>query len=209
MAYSLRIYNINWDVVDTQEYDTDLDSLINPTVLQEALVMQRANQRVTIAHTKTRWEVSWSGKKLYKQKWTWSARVWDKRSPIRRKWWIVFGPRNDRNYHKDMNKKTKRLALISSIAIKLKDDRILALDSYVSDSIKTQHVVSIMRSLGLLWYKTLFVIPEWSTHMAKSIRNIDRASYVWSHYLNPYDVINAQKIVFIESTADIVKWLWK
>lgn len=49
-----------------------------------------------------------------------------------------------------MNKKTKRLALISSIAIKLKDDRILALDSYVSDSIKTQHVVSIMRSLGLL-----------------------------------------------------------
>lgn len=209
MAYSLRIYNINWDVVDTQEYDTDLDSLINPTVLQEALVMQRANQRVTIAHTKTRWEVSWSGKKLYKQKWTWSARVWDKRSPIRRKWWIVFGPRNDRNYHKDMNKKTKRLALISSIAIKLKDDRILALDSYVSDSIKTQHVISIMRSLGLLWYKTLFVIPEWSTHMAKSIRNIDRASYVWSHYLNPYDVINAQKIVFIESTADIVKWLWK
>jgi ribosomal protein L4 len=54
MAYSLNIYDIKGKVVDTHQYDVDLDSLINKTVLQEALVMQRANQRVVIAHTKTR-----------------------------------------------------------------------------------------------------------------------------------------------------------
>jgi large subunit ribosomal protein L4 len=106
-----------------------------------------------------------------------------------------------------MNKKTKKIALISSLALKLKDDRILGLKSYASESIKTSHVTSIIRSIGLQSQKTLFVIPEGAMHMAKSIRNIEKASYVRSNYLNPYDIINAQKIVFVEGTVDAMQTL--
>jgi large subunit ribosomal protein L4 len=72
-------------LLSTETLQCDPEGLINPGLVQQFLVMQRANARIAIAHTKTRGEVAGSGRKLYKQKGTGNARVGDKKSPIRRK----------------------------------------------------------------------------------------------------------------------------
>ncbi|NOZ43822.1 MAG: 50S ribosomal protein L4 [bacterium] len=99
---------------------------MNKSLIHEYYLLQMANARIAIAHTKTRAEVKGSGKKLYKQKGTGSARVGDKRSPIRRKGGVVFGPRKERNYTKDMPKKARKLALYGILSLRAKDGAILA-----------------------------------------------------------------------------------
>jgi len=87
MTYSVDIYNTKGKVVDTIALDASLfaDDKVNKNLIHEYYLLQQANARLPIAHTKTRSEVQGSGKKLFKQKGTGNARPGDLRSPVRRK----------------------------------------------------------------------------------------------------------------------------
>lgn len=208
MSSVVTIYDIQGNVSSTLDLSIPSDFVPNMSLIHEAIIMQRSNARIPIAHTKTRAEVSGSGKKLYKQKWTGSARVWDKRSPIRRKWWVAFGPRNDRNYYKSMNKKMKKHALLSALFVYIQQHNISWLNEYPYTVPKTKNIVWLLNNLSLSSVKTLFVLPFWSTHIAKSIRNIPSSSYVWDTYLNPYDIMNNRKIVFVEWAVNTLSILF-
>jgi len=95
MAYSIDIYDKSGKKVSKFDLDATLfcDEIINEPLIHELYLLQMGNARKNIAKVKGRWEVHWSWRKLYKQKWTWNARVWDKNSPIRKWWWVAFGPR--------------------------------------------------------------------------------------------------------------------
>jgi large subunit ribosomal protein L4 len=86
MSYSIAIHDNKGKVVETVSLNEAIfaDANINDSLIHEFYVLQQANARIPYAHTKTRAEVAGSGRKLYKQKGTGSARVGDAQSPIRK-----------------------------------------------------------------------------------------------------------------------------
>ncbi len=199
MGYSVDVYNTEGKVVSKVELNANLfaDEKINKTLIQEYLLLQQANGRVAIADTKDRSEVSGSGKKLYRQKGTGNGRVWDKNSPLRRHGWIAFGPTSARNFEKMMTKKARKVAMNGIITMKAKDSAIcgLALDKMEP---KTKEAASIIERIGLSNQKVLLVLDAKNEGIEKSFRNIAKVKYILVDYLNPRDVLNADKVVFLE-----------
>ena len=199
MGYSVDVYNTEGKVVSKVELNANLfaDEKINKTLIQEYLLLQQANGRVAIADTKDRSEVSGSGKKLYRQKGTGNGRVWDKNSPLRRHGWIAFGPTSARNFEKMMTKKARKAAMNGIITMKAKDSAIcgLALDKMEP---KTKEAASIIERIGLSNQKVLLVLDAKNEGIEKSFRNIAKVKYILVDYLNPRDVLHADKVVFLE-----------
>lgn len=199
MGYSVDVYNTEGKVVSKIDLNSDIfsDEKVNKTLIQEFLLLQQANGRVAIANTKDRSEVSGSGRKLYRQKWTGNGRVWDKNSPLRRHGWVAFGPTSARNFEKAMTKKSRKLAMNWIITLKAQEDALcgLALDKMET---KTKDAVVILQKLWLTNQKILLVLDAKNEWIEKSFRNIAKVKYILVDYLNPRDVLHADKVVFLE-----------
>src|SRR3990167_1904920 len=91
---------------------TLFEAAINQGLMHQAVVMQQSNRRRPIAHAKNRGEVIGSTKKMFAQKGTGRARRGPLRSPLLRGGGKAFGPRSNRNYHKDMPKTMRRGAVV-------------------------------------------------------------------------------------------------
>lgn len=204
MVYSVDIYNKEWKVVSKIQLNesTFSDFPVNPNLLHEYYLYQTSNARASIANTKTRWEVAWSNKKLFKQKWTWNARAWEKRSPIRKWWWVAFGPRTAKNYTKFMNKKARNLAINWLISLKAKDNAILWLDAFGSKEMKTKNAVSVLKNIGIENNKVLFVMDKRDEIAEKSFKNLENVKYILVDYINPYDLMYYNKILFLQSALE-------
>lgn len=197
MAYTIQFYTTTW----VKEHTVDLDSTIfdpeqiNLTLVQEFVQLQRANRRQSPAHTKDRWEVNFSNRKLFKQKWTWQARPGNLKSPLRKQWWAVFGPKNLTNWTKKMTQKSRRRALLSCLLIKLRDDTVVWLTSY-DLGIKTKLAVKTLESLQTSSH-TLVIIDTKNPVIEKSFANIPHVKTITANYLNPLDVLHAKNLIFV------------
>jgi large subunit ribosomal protein L4 len=199
MSYSVTVYDNKWKSISNISLDDTIfsQSAINSDLLQEYVIMHLANQRVAIAHTKTRWEVAWSGKKLYRQKGKWHARVGDAWSPIRRKWWVAFWPRNTRNFSKDMNSKMKQKALLTSFILQADQNAIYWLQSFNLSSYSSKNANLVLKSLPCWSQKTLVILDTENSFEKKSIRNIPSVIFTHVSRLNAYDVMNAKHVLFV------------
>lgn len=204
MVYKIDVYSAAWKKVKERELNAQIfdDSNVNEWLIHEFVLMQLSNARNPIAHTKTRWEVNLSWKKLYRQKGTGRARVWDAWSPIRRHWWVAFWPRNNANFQKDMPKMMRRKALLWSLILKVRDWEVVCLDKYPFDEIKTKNAVSTLSNLWLSEQKVLLVVPTLEDNVVKSFRNIENLKYLSVDYVNPYDLLTYKKVVFLEEAFD-------
>ncbi len=204
MTYSVDIYNAKGKVVETLWLDSSLfsDDKINKNLIHEYYLLQKANARLPIAHTKTRSEVQWSGRKLFKQKGTGNARAGDLRSPIRRKWGTAFGPRSERTFVKSMTKKARRIALFGLLTLKAQSDDILGLDDFALGAIKTKDALTVLSSIGLGWKKILVVLDQKNEVVEKSLRNIDGIKYLYVDYLNPSDLLYYDKVLFLKPALE-------
>ena len=136
---TLPMYNSKGKEVGKFELDKELFSgIVNKGVIYQFLMMYNANQRRGTASTKTRANVSGGGKKPYKQKGTGRARAGSTRSPLWRHGGIVFGP-HPRDFHYDIPKKVKKLALISSLNSKIAEDKWIGIESIDLPEVKTKH----------------------------------------------------------------------
>ncbi|MDD2537004.1 MAG: 50S ribosomal protein L4 [Candidatus Absconditabacteria bacterium] len=199
MTYSVDVYNKEGKVVSKLELNKELfsEEKINKTLIQEFYLLQLANARVAIASTKDRSEVAGSGRKLYRQKGTGNARVGDKNSPVRRHGGVAFGPTSERNFEKNMTKKARKLALNSIISLKAQSEALCGLQLPTMEP-KTKDALNILANLGLQGQKVLLVLSEKTEGIVKSFRNIEKVKYILVDYLNPRDVLNADKVVFVE-----------
>jgi len=201
MAYSIDMYDKNGKVVSQIALNETVfnDSLVNESLIHEYYILQTSNARNNIACVKGRGEVHWTWKKMYKQKGTGWARAGGKQSPIRRWGWVAFGPRGVENYTKDMPKKAKKLALNGLLTLKAKDNEICALQDVKFAGPKTKEAVTILKNMWLSAKKILFVIDQKDENITKSFRNISKVKYLFVDYLNPYDLLHSDKVVFLES----------
>ena len=207
MSYTVEIKDMNGKKVSDKQVDATLfsDDAINESLVQEYVVMYLANQRYAIAHTKTRGEVTKSGRKLYRQKGTGRARVGDAGSPIRRKGGVVFGPRKNASFSKTMPKKMKKRAFISALALKLKAGGVVGLDAYTSDEIKTKVAQAMLTQVGVAQGSVVVVLPEANETIEKSLRNIPKVTFKRADLLNAYDIMTNKNVLFVGDALDRVQ----
>ena len=172
---------------------------INENLIHRALTYQLANNRQVLAHTKTRWERRGSTRKIYRQKWTGRARMWSNRSPIRKKGWVAFGPRNDVNFSISMNKKERRKALFSLLSSRVSSGDFKVIDNISFWEIKTKNMFDLMNKFGIK-DKTLFVLASSSKEIEKSTSNLANAKTLLVNYLNISDLLKYKNIVLLKES---------
>lgn len=164
----------------------------NKSVLHDAVVLARASLRQGTHDTKTRSEVSGGGRKPWRQKGTGRARQGSIRAVQWRGGGIAFGP-TPRDYSKKMNRKERRLALKSALAIKAED--MIVLEELKMATPKTKDMIKLLDGLKLSDVKTLIVVKELDDNIILSSRNLKKVALLESSEINVLDLIAADKIV--------------
>ena len=164
-----------------------------------------AAQRTGTHKTKGRSDVKGSRRKIRKQKGSGAARVGDIKNPLFRGGGRVFGP-EPRSYDFKVNKKVKRVARKSALSHKAKDKSIIVLEDFSFDKASTTLYSDFLSNFNLLDNKTVLVLAESNKNIFLSSRNLKKARVVLASELNTYDVMNANKLMLMESSInEIVK----
>ncbi|MCB0481316.1 MAG: 50S ribosomal protein L4 [Flavobacteriales bacterium] len=156
-----------------------------------------AHQRQGTAKSKERAEIAGSTRKIKKQKGTGTARAGSIKSPIFRGGGRVFGP-TPRFYGFKLNKKVKKLARISALSAKLKDNAIMVVEDFSFNAPKTAEMTKVLNNLGIASKKSLLVFGEVDKNVYLSSRNLGGVSYTTASELSTYDILNTENIVFCE-----------
>lgn len=167
-------------------------------LLKNAVDMFKANQRQGTVKTKIRSEISFSGKKPWKQKHTGRARAGDKKSPIWRKGGTTFGPR-PRDYSFHMPAQQRRVALRSALCGKFGDGEVALFDgsSFTGPSAKSARAV--LTSAGSPRRLTI-VLAQPNENVFKSFRNFPLVEVRLAVDLCAHDVLNGG-LILAESAA--------
>jgi len=177
---------------------------IKPILIQQAVRTILANRRIAIAHTKTRGEVRGGGRKPWRQKGTGRARHGSIRSPLWKGGGVTFGPRSDRNYKIDMNKKAKKKALLMCLSDKATNKNIIILDKLDLPAPKTKQLVAVLSKLPLK-KKILFVLPKSVSPVIKSGRNLPYIKTINADSLNIIDLLNYDTLLVLKEGLPIIK----
>lgn len=204
MSMSVIIYNQSWEKLSTKKLDKDLfaEERINTTLVHEFVLMQLSNARAGNAHSKDRGEVSYSNRKLFKQKGTGNARPGSLKSPLRKQGGAVFGPRNTVNHTKSMTKKARKLATLSSVIMKLAANEVIGLDGFVSTTPSTKTAVATLTAIAPTAKKNLIVLSHADDIAYRSFRNIAGTKIITVDYVNPYDILTHHNVVFVGDSLD-------
>ncbi len=204
-APMVDVYSLAGKKVDKIALNPDVfNAKVNKPLLHEIIQMYMANERQGNAATKTKGLVRGGGKKPWRQKGTGRARSGSIRSPLWRHGGTIFGP-VPRDYGYDMPKKTKNIALISSLSSKLKDNDILVIEKDPELKIpKTSEIAKLLTSLKAYGSRVLFLYANTNENIMKSCRNIENMTLRRSIDFNTYDVLSNTKILFSKDTHDAI-----
>jgi large subunit ribosomal protein L4 len=175
---------------------------VNEAILYDIVRMQMASRRSGTAAVKGRQDVSGGGKKPWRQKGTGRARVGTTRSPVWRGGGIVFGP-NPRSYAYKVPKKVRKLALMSALSMKVKEEKMLILKDFPMDEIKTKKFKEVMERFKL--EKALFVLDKADPILEKSSRNIQGIKLIRSEGINVYDLLKYDHVVLLEPSVKMIE----
>ena len=178
----------------------------NKNVLYDAIILTRASLRQGTHKTKNRSEVSGGGRKPWRQKGTGHAR----QGSIRATQWVgggvPFGPR-PRDYSIKMNRKERRLALISALSTKAED--MMVVESLTLKTPKTKELKSLLEGLKLENTNTLIIVKELEENMILASRNLQNVVLIDASEVNVLDLISADKILTTEDAIRSIEEVLK
>lgn len=177
--------------------DTVFAAPVKEHLLWEVVRYQRAARRAGTHATKTRAEVSLTGKKMTKQKGTGGARHGSRRTNIFVGGGNVFGPK-PRNYAFHVNKKTMAGALRTALTLRAKDGNLVVLRDLQLPEIKTKAFAQTLATLEAP--KALVVDSGDNQNLRLSARNLADASFLDVRGLNVYDILRFPKLLISESS---------
>jgi large subunit ribosomal protein L4 len=181
----------------------------NHELLKAAYTAYLANGRDNLAVTKTRGLVRGGGKKPWRQKGTGRARFGSSRVPIWRGGGITFGPTGQENYSKQLNVKAKRQAIRQALSLAAAAGKISVMEDVISKEGKTADLAKLLRKIDAD-RNVLVVIEQKTPELVRAARNLPAVQVVSAHYVNVYDVLNADCIVFSQAAlAATTVWLGK
>lgn len=171
---------------------------INPTLMAQAVRVYLNNQRRGTASTKSRGEVSGGGKKPWRQKGTGRARQGSTRAPHWIKGGVAHGPK-PKDWSLELPKKMRRAALFSALSDKVKEGKLVVLDTLDIKEIKTKVIVSILEKLPVKG-KVLVILPEKNETVYLSARNIKNVKVGIAKDLNTYETMNADNLLMLKNS---------
>ena len=180
----------------------------NHELLKVAYDAYLANSRSSHAKTLKRGEVSGGGKKPWKQKGTGRARFGSTRNPIWRHGGVAFGRTGNENFTKKIPKSAKRIAICQALSLKNAEKAVLILPASAKLTGKTKDAVKIIKDLKLEGKNILAVANEKTPEVLRSTNNLENLKLVRATYLNVFDILNADAIVFSEAALKATEnWL--
>ena len=201
------VYNLAGEVVEHIEISDEVFGVpFNQAVVHQALVRQQANARQGTASTKTRGEVTGSGRKLYRQKHTGRARAGSTKSPLRRGGGIIFGPK-PRSYRQAMPKKMRQLALRCVLSAKARDEELVVLEQLKFPEPRTKEMVRILAALGVD-SSALIVTDEPEENVIKSARNLTGIKTLPASVLNVVDILSYKMLLMSLTAVRKAEQLW-
>ena len=181
-------------------------SVDNHELVKLAYDVYLANSRSSHAKTLKRGEVRGGGKKPWKQKGTGRARFGSTRNPIWRHGGVAFGRTGEENFTKKISKSAKLQAVRQALSMQNADKNIIVLADFVAKSGKTKDAVKELSIESSKNY--LVVVPEKTTEIIRATNNIANVKVVRPTYLSVFDILNADKIIFVEKSLPVVNdWL--
>lgn len=167
-----------------------------------------ANSRSSHAKTLKRGEVRGGGKKPWKQKGTGRARFGSTRNPIWRHGGVAFGRTGNENFTKKIAKSSKLLAVRQALSMKNAEKAVFVLDKKVQLDGKTKTAAKVLSDMGLADKNVLAVCAEKTPEVLRSTNNLPNVKLVRATYLNVFDIMNADAIVFTETALEVAEnWL--
>jgi len=173
-------------------------------LVHQALIRQLSNKRSPIAHTLTKGEVRGGGRKPFRQKGTGRARQGSTTNPIYPGGGVAFGPRNDRNFQKNMPKKMRRKALFCALSLKATEKAIFGLDSYKDKELKTKNFANTLAKLPVE-RNVLLVTAEKDEDLKRVTSNLQNVKVITAGYLNIHDLVKYRKVCFVGDSIQKVQ----
>ena len=196
----VSVYNIDGKEVGSIELNDAVFGVeVNEHLVHLAVVNQLANKRQGTQSAKTRSEVSGGGRKPWRQKGTGHARQGSTRAPQWTGGGVVFAPK-PRDYSFKMNKKEKKLALLSALTSKVVDNKIIVLDAFELAEIKTKKFAEVMSNLKV--EKALVVVEGENKNVVLSGRNIPSVKVSATNEINTYDVLKYDTLVVTKAAVE-------
>lgn len=161
------------------------------------------NQRQGTHKSKERSEVSYSTRKMGRQKGGGGARRGDLNSPVLYHGGRVFGPR-PRDYRSKLNKKMKSLARKIALTSKAQDKKIFVVENFTFEAPRTKSYLEIARNFKLQDAKVLLVFAQPDNNVLLSVRNVPNALMAQAVDLNAYTVLNNDAILITEDSVGII-----
>jgi large subunit ribosomal protein L4 len=210
MSVKINVYNQKAENVGTLDLSDKIFKVaLNNDLLHQAVISQMANERQVLAHTKTKAEVSGGGKKPWKQKGTGRARVGSSRSPIWRGGGIIFGPRNERNFKKNINQKMKQKAMFMALSDKVNNNTLVVLEKLDMPEFKTKTFNAMLtglekKVLNDARRNSLVINDQKDEKVKYSGRNLKGVEIINLENLNLVDVLKYKNLIL---TSEAVKKL--
>ncbi len=178
----------------------------NHELLKTAYDAYLANSRSSHAKTLRRGEVRGGGKKPWKQKGTGRARFGSTRNPIWRHGGVAGGRTGEENFTKKLSKNAKKVAVRQALSLKNANQAIIV-DS-ISTTGKTKEVAKKLADLNLADKMVLMVVNEKAPEILRATNNLPNLKLVRASYLNVFDILNADAIIFSETALQAAEnWL--
>lgn len=187
---------------------------VNQGLIKQAYEAQMSQARIPYAHAKDRSEVRGGGKKPWRQKGTGRARHGSIRSPLWKGGGVTHGPRKEKVYAKDINKKMKRTALLMVLSGKARDNEIILLDDLKLEQPKTKLMANIVKSLKLkvkndLGKGALVAMAKKDENIIRASRNIPKFMTIGANNLNVVDLLNHRYLIMSKGAIEIIEKIFK
>lgn len=163
-----------------------------------------ANQRQGTHKAKERNEITGSTRKIKRQKGTGTARFGDIKNPLFKGGGRAFGPR-PRDYHFKLNKKLKRVARISALSYKAKENEIIVLEDFTFENPRTKDFIALLKGFELDGKRVLLVLKDNDQNVFLSSRNVQKTKITSAGQINTYDVLNANRVLIAESSIEEIQ----
>lgn len=184
---------------------------INADLLHQVVTSLISNKRQVIAHTKGRSEVRGGGKKPWRQKGTGRARHGSIRSPIWKGGGVTFGPTQERNFKKKINKKMARKALLMAISSKVKSRQLVVLEDIKLNQAKTKEMALILKNFSKLFEESrnkpsiLMILPSVDNDVKRAAQNLPNLNTVEARNINPLLILSSKYLLLMKGALDNLK----
>ena len=201
------LYNLQGEKTGTIELPEKIFNIkINEDVIYQVVNVQITNSRQNLAHTKNRSDVKGGGKKPWRQKGTGRARHGSIRSSLWRGGGITFGPRNEEDFSKKINKKIKQKALFMVLTSKVRDKELIVVDNLMISEPKTKLISKILSNIfNKKQDSILITIPQKNENIAIASRNINNVKTILADSLNVLDLLSFRYLLLDKESIKVIE----